>query len=91
MIAQRSESDFLLVHKQADHEDPMLEARVLDLDAKTFFAPFPLQSILARGYWEATSMSEKRLDSLLEGITVDQGNKRLMPGPPRAKDDGQGD
>ena len=42
--------------------------RVLDLERNKLFPEFNLDSIIARGYWEKASMSDKKLKELLKGV-----------------------
>ena len=48
--------------------DGVRMGRVLDLEQKRLFPPWPLDSLLARGYWEACTGSQDRLSMLLEKV-----------------------
>lgn len=45
-------------------------ARVLDLEARRYFPAFNLQSILARGYWQAYRGSQRVLRDLIKRVNA---------------------
>lgn len=66
LIGRRSE-DCYLAEVEA-RPDGKRMARVLDLEQGIFFAPWPLHSILARGYWKEYEGTEAELATLLERV-----------------------
>ena len=62
IVAQRSDTVYLV-------QISATKARVLSLDTGIFYPPAPLQSILARGYWEPYTASADTLAALIEQVT----------------------
>lgn len=67
-IIGRRGNDSYLVYWGIREEDGMELARVLDTSQKTFFPPFNLHSILARGYWEPFEADDAFLKELLTKV-----------------------
>ena len=59
IIAAQSKNRFLV---QIDEDN----GRIINLNRKIYFSAFPLQSIVARGYWEDYEAKDGELESYLK-------------------------
>lgn len=63
---QRGKNDYLVVEDSVEQIGPQTMGRILDSGDGKLYPELPVQSILARGYWDEFTGSQSILEPLLD-------------------------